>query len=125
MNKRFQTYTMDQEFLMPPSLKDWLPKEHLVYFISDLVDTLDLSKVFADYKGDGRGAPPFPPAMLVKIIFYGLCRGVFSSRKLARACLEEIPFRVLSSGFSPDFRTISMFRKRHLGGQHDPFGRES
>lgn len=114
MSKHFLSYEPDQVFLMPPSMREWLPEGHLVYFVSDLVDSLDLSGILAAYEGDGRGAPPFHPAMLTKIIFYGLCRGVFSSRKLSRATLEEIPFRILATGHNPDFRTISEFRKRHL-----------
>jgi transposase len=113
MDKHYQPYCADQVFLMPLSMRDWLPEDHLVYFVSDLVDTLDLSGLFT-YKGDGRGAPPFHPAMMAKIILYGLCRGVFSSRKLARAVIDEIPFRILAAGYTPDFRTINMFRKRRL-----------
>ena len=114
MSKQFLPYEPDQLFLMPPSMRDWLPEGHLVYFVSDLVDTLDLSEICASYEGETRGAPPFHPAMLTKIIFYGLCKGVYSSRKLSRATQEDIGFRVLAAGSHPDFRTISQFRKRHL-----------
>jgi transposase len=114
MSKLFLSYEPDQEFLMPPSMREWLPEGHLAYFVSDLVDILDLSGILASYEGDCRGAPPFHPAMLTKIIFYGVCRGVYSSRKLSRATLEEIPFKILAAGNTPDFRTISEFRKRHL-----------
>ena len=114
MSKQFLPYEPNQMFLMPPSMRDWLPEGHLVYFVSDLVDTLDLSEICASYEGDTRGAPPFHPAMLTKVIFYGLCKGVYSSRKLSKATQEDIPFRVLAAGNHPDFRTISQFRKRHL-----------
>ena len=113
MSTQFLPYEADQLFLMPLSMRDWLPEGHLAYFISELVDSLDLSAIYASYEDETRGAPAFHPAMMIKIIFYGLCRGIFSSRKLSRATLEEIPFRVLAAGHHPDFRTISMFRKRH------------
>ena len=114
MSKQFLPYEPEQMLLMPPSMREWLPEGHLAYFISDVVDTLDISEIFVVYEAETRGAPAFHPAMVTKIIFYGLCRGVYSSRKLARGCEEEIPFRVLAAGHHPDFRTISMFRKRHL-----------
>jgi transposase len=100
--------------LLPPALQDWLPRGHLVYFVSDTVDALDLSAIYAEYDKELRGYPPYHPAMLVKVLFYGLCKGVFSSRRLAVAVQEDIGFRVLGAGNEPDFRTISDFRKRHL-----------
>lgn len=100
--------------MMPPSIKEWLPEGHLAYFVSDVIDRLDLSEIYASYERETRGAPPFHPGMLTKIMFYGLCRGVYSSRKLSLSTHEDVAFRVLAAGNHPDFRTISEFRKRHL-----------
>ena len=113
MAKTFRPYDPDQPFLLPPSLRDWLPADHLAYFVLDLVETLDLSAIFADY-GEERGYPPYHPRMLVSVLLYGYARGIYSSRKLARACVEDVAFRVLAGGNEPDHRTVSDFRKRHL-----------
>ena len=114
MSKPYLPYQPDQILLMPPSISEWLPEGHLAYFVSDVVDGLDLSEIHASYQRETRGAPPFHPAMITKIIFYGLCRGVYSSRKLSLSTHEDVAFRVLAAGNHPDFRTISEFRKRHL-----------
>ena len=121
MSKPYLPYQPDQILLLPPSMREWLPEGHLAYFVSDVVDGLDLSKIHASYERETRGAPPFHPAMLTKIIFYGLCRGVYSSRKLSLATHEDVAFRVLGAGNHPDFRTISEFRKRHLASLADLF----
>ncbi|MHB9125428.1 MAG: IS1182 family transposase [Armatimonadota bacterium] len=121
MSKPYLPYQPDQILLMPPSISEWLPEGHLAYFVSDVVDGADLSAIYASYERESRGAPPFHPAMLTKIIFYGLCRGVYSSRKLSLATHEDVAFRVLAAGNHPDFRTISEFRKRHLKSLADLF----
>ena len=113
MSKTFRPYEPDQIFLMPASLRDWLPKEHLAYFISDLVDQLDLSEIMSRYEEE-RGYPPYHPAMMVKVLLYAYCTGVPSSRKIAKRLEEDIGFRVLAANNTPDFRTISDFRKDHL-----------
>ncbi len=112
--KTYRPYQPDQRFLLPPSLKDWLPEGHLAYFVDETVDQLDLKAIRAVYEDESRGAPPYHPALLVKILLYGYCKGLPSSRKLARACEEDIGFRVLAANTTPDFRTLSDFRKRHL-----------
>ena len=121
MSKPYLPYQPDQILLLPPSMREWLPEGHLAFFVSDVVDGLDLSAIHASYERESRGAPPFHPAMLTKIIFYGLCRGVYSSRKLSLATHEDVAFRVLAAGNHPDFRTISEFRKRHLKSLADLF----
>jgi len=113
VSKTFRPYDPDQIFLMPASLRDWLPKEHLAYFISDLVDQLDLSEIMSRYEEE-RGYPPYHPAMMVKVLLYAYCTGVPSSRKIAKRLEEDIAFRVLAANNTPDFRTISDFRKDHL-----------
>jgi len=112
--KTFRPYLPDQEFLLPPSLRDWLPEGHLAYFVSDVVDQLDLSAIYAVYGDEQRGQPPYDPRMMTKLLIYGYCIGVYSSRKIQQRLCEDIGFRILAAGNEPDFRTISDFRKIHL-----------
>lgn len=115
MNKTFRPYSLDQQLLLPPDLRDWLPEGHLALFVSDVVDTLDLSAIYASYtSGDGRGKPPYDPRMMVKLLVYGYSTGKTSSRRIERATYEEIPYRVLSANQHPDHDSIATFRKRHL-----------
>ena len=114
MSKTFRPYEPDQISLMPASMRDWLPSDHLAYFISDVVDNLDLSAIMERYVGEERGYPPYHPAMMVKVLLYAYCTGVASSRKIEKHLCEDIAFRVLAANNTPDFRTISDFRKDHL-----------
>jgi transposase len=114
MAKTYREYQPDQDFLLPPSLRDWLREDHLAYFVSDMVDQLDLSAIESVYEEDERGQPPYHPRMMTKILIYGYCVGVFSSRRMQKALVEDVGFRVLAAGNEPDFRTISDFRKLHL-----------
>ena len=114
MAKTYRPYLPEQDLLLPPSLREWLPDDHLAYFVSDLVDHLDLSAITSVYEAEERGDPPYHPVMLTKVLVYGYCVGVFSSRRIQRRLLEDIPFRVLAAGNTPDFRTIADFRKTHL-----------
>ena len=95
-------------------MDEWLPKDHVVYFLSDVVDQLDLSEIEQSYEKELRGQPPYHPAMMVKVLLYAYCVGIYSSRKIERALQENVAFRVLAANNQPDFRTISDFRKRHL-----------
>jgi len=113
MSKTFRPYDPEQIFLMPASLQEWLPKDHLVYFISDVVDHLDLRAVMSRYEEE-KGYPPYHPVMMVKVLLYAYCIGVPSSRKIEKRLEEDISFRVLGANNTPDFRTISDFRKGHL-----------
>jgi transposase len=113
MSKTFRPYDPEQIFLMPASLQDWLPKGHLTYFISDVVDHLDLNPIMGCYEEE-KGYPPYHPAMMVKVLLYAYCIGVPSSRKVEKRLEEDIGFRVLAANNTPDFRTISDFRKEHL-----------
>lgn len=113
MSKTFRPYNPAQIFLMPAALTDWLPKGHVVYFISDVVDHLDLSAIMNHYEEE-KGYPPYHPAMMVKVLLYAYCIGVPSSRKIEKRLCEDIAFRVLAANNTPDFRTISDFRKDHL-----------
>jgi transposase len=114
MAKSYRPYYPDEELLLPPSLRDWLPEDHLAYFVSDVVDNLDLSAMDAVYGAEKRGQPPYDPLMMTKVLVYGYCIGVFSSRRIERRLVEDIAFRVLAAGNHPNFRTISDFRKIHL-----------
>jgi transposase len=114
MSKTFRPYEPDQSFLMPACLKEWLTSDHLVYFISDVVDQLDITEIMDRYEGEERGYPPYHPGMMVKVLLYAYCIGVPSSRKIAGRLEEDIAFRVLAANNTPDFRTISDFRKDHL-----------
>lgn len=113
MAKTYRLYETDQLFLMPPSLRDWLPEDHLAYFVSDLVDGLDLSEIESVYEREERGQPPYHPRMMTKILLYAYCVGVFSSRRIQKRLVEDVAFRVLGAGNTPDFRTLSDFRKIH------------
>jgi transposase len=115
MGKTFRSYDMNQRLLLPPDLREWLRPDHLALYISDVVESLDLSGILKVYEeGDGRGRPPYHPAMMVKLLIYGYCTGKMSSRKLEQATHDDVPFRVLSGNQQPDHDSIAGFRKRHL-----------
>jgi transposase len=115
MAKSYRAYLPEQDLLLPPSLREWLPEDHLAYFVSDVVDQLDLRAIESKYEEEDRGQPPYHPRMMTKILLYGYCVGVFSSRRIQKKLVEDVGFRVLAAGNEPDFRTISDFRKLHLG----------
>ncbi len=115
MNKRFRTCSLDEELLLPPSLQDWLPEKHLARFIAEVTDQLDLSEIMGEYgRRDGRGMAAYHPVMLVRLLLYGYCRGVVSSRKIECATYEDVAFRYLAADQHPDHDTIAGFRQRHL-----------
>jgi transposase len=114
VDKTFRMFDPDQGFLLPPSLDDWLPAEHLARFIAELVDEhLDLSRIGAGYT-EGRGGPPYDPRLMVRILLYGYTIGVRSSRAIETKCIDDVPFRWLAGGVAPDYRAFARFRKRHL-----------
>ena len=114
MAKTYRPYVPEQDLLLPPSLREWLPEDHLAFFVSDLIDQLDLSAITTVYEDEERGSPPYHPVMLTKVMVYAYCVGVFSSRRIQRRLVEDVAFRVLAAGNQPDFRTIADFRKTHL-----------
>lgn len=114
MAKTYRPYEPDQLFLLPPSLSDWLPSGHMVYFIREILETIDLGPITRVYEEEDRGYPPYNPKMMTGILLYGYCNGVTSSRKLARHCQEDVAFRILAANNQPDFRTIGTFRRIHL-----------
>lgn len=115
MAREFLPYDLDQHYLLPPDMREWLPAGHLVWFVSDVVDALDLSQVVGAYeKHELRGRPGYDPTMLVKLLLYAYCVGKPSSRRIEKATYEEVPFRVLAADQHPDHASIAAFRRRHL-----------
>jgi transposase len=110
--KTFRPYLPEQTLLLPPALEDWLPEGHLARFISDVVDSLDLSEIEKAY-GEERGYPPYHPSMMLKVLLYGYCTGTYSSRRLAGLVVDSVACRYLAAGNEPDFRTLNEFRRRH------------
>lgn len=103
----------DQQFLLPPNMADWLPADHLAWFVIDVVDEIDLERFRVSYRADGHGRAAYDPAMMVALLLYAYCSGVRSSRMIERRCVEDIAFRVLAGGLLPDHVTIARFRQRH------------
>ena len=121
MSKLFRSWDVDQGWMLPPSLHDYVPPGHLAHFVRDTVrEALDLSAIMDCYT-EPRGQPPYHPAMLVALLLYGYSRGIYSSRQLARACEERVDMMAVTGLNRPDFRTISDFRKRHLQALSDLF----
>jgi transposase len=114
MDKTFRPASLDQPLLLPADLREWLPPGDLALYVSDVVDALDLSAIYDSYAGDGRGQPPYDPAMMVKLLIYAYCIGRPSSRAIEQATYRDIAFRVLAINQHPDHDTIAEFRKRHL-----------
>ena len=119
--KKFKDYQPNQLFLLPPNPRDWLPENHLAFFVSDVVDQLDLSPVFSYYNSN-RGQPPFNPVMMTKLLLYAYCVGVPSSRKIEERTYTDVAFRVLAANRHPDHDTIAAFRKTHLEVLSSLFG---
>jgi transposase len=114
MSKTFRAWDVDQAWLLPASLHQFVPPGHLAHFVRDTVrEALDLSAITGVYKAE-QGQPPYHPGMLVALLLYGYSRGIYSSRQLARACEERVDMMAVTGLNQPDFRTISDFRKRHL-----------
>jgi transposase len=114
MSKQFRPWNPDQPFLFPASPRDWLPENHLVYFLLDVVPQMNLQPILQPYLAEERGQPPYHPTMLVTLLLYGYATGTFSSRRLMSRCETDVAYRVIVGEDIPDFRTISDFRKRHL-----------
>jgi transposase len=115
MSERFRTCSLDQPFLLPPSIHDWLPEHHLARFIAEAVDQLDLRAILCQYgRKDSRGAQGYHPVMLVRLLLYAYCIGEVSSRKIEKATHEDIAFRYLASNQHPDHDTIANFRREQL-----------
>ena len=114
MSKTYRPWDPDQSWLLPPSPRDWLPEDDLVYFILDTARVLDISAITRKYEQEERGFPPYHPRMMVALLLYSYTQGVFSSRRIMKRCERDVAWRVLVQDDVPNFRTISDFRKLHL-----------
>src|ERR1700733_9301795 len=115
VNKRFRFCSLDQQFLLPPSLQDWLPEDHLARFVADVMNELDLSPMYAKYeRSDGRGLSAYHPLLLARLLLYGYCVGINSSRKIEKATYDNVAFRYLAADQHPDHDTLASFRQEHL-----------
>jgi len=121
MSKAYRPWNPDQDWLLPPSPRQWLPEGDLVYFMLDVVKTMDLSAITARYEGEDRGYPPYHPRMMVTLLLYAYCLGVYSSRRIQKRCERDAAYRVIVGEDVPNFRTISDFRKDHLAALQDLF----
>ena len=114
MSRHFRPWKIDQTQLLPPAVADYVPEDHLSRFVVDLArESLDLSEIIGSYRSD-LGQPPFDPRMMAALLLYAYCSGVYSSRRIAKACAERVDFMMIVAQDDPDFRTIADFRKRHL-----------
>ncbi len=114
MSKTYRPWNPDQSWLLPPSPRDWLPENDLVFFVLDVVKELDLAAILGKYEREQRGYPPYHPRMMTTLLLYSYTQGVFSSRRIMKRCQRDAAWRVIVQDDVPDFRTISDFRKQHL-----------
>jgi transposase len=110
--KTFRPYQPDQTLLLPPSIEEWLPEGHLARFVREVVATLDL-RAIEDAYPEGPGQPPYHPRLMVTLLLYGYSTGTYSSRRMAAKLVDDVAYRFLAAGNTPDFRTLSDFRKTH------------
>ncbi len=115
MSKQFRSCDLNQVYLLPPSMDEWLPEGHLARFVAEVVEALDLTAIYATYaRKDGRGPAAYHPLLMVRLLIYAYCRGVASSRRIERATYEDVAFRYLSADQHPDHDTIAAFRQEQL-----------
>jgi transposase len=122
MAQNFIACDREQELLLPPSLREWLPEDHLAWFVLDAVAEMDLAGFFAAYRADGHGRAAHDPAMMVALLLYAYAVGERSSRAVERRCLEDIAFRVITANQAPDHATVARFRVRHQEALAGLFG---
>src|SRR4051812_20187499 len=122
MAQNFIACDREQELLLPPSLREWLPPDHLAWFVLDAVDAMDLKAFFAGYRDDGWGRAAHDPAMMVALLVYAYAIGERSSRRIERRCREDVAFRVITANQAPDHATVARFRVRHERALNELFG---
>lgn len=122
MGQSFVACDRDRSFLMPPDVRDWLPGDHLAWFVIDAVGEMELDAFYAAYRLDGRSRPAYDPAMMVALLLYAYARGTRSSRAIERGCEEDVAFRVLAAQQRPDHATIARFVDRHQDAIAGLFG---
>lgn len=113
MGYNFREYSRDQMYLMPADIRDWLPEDHLAWFVLDAVEQMDLSAFYRKYREDGWGGKGFDPEMMVALLLYAYSVGERSSRRIERLCIEDVGFRVVAANQVPDHVSIARFRRRH------------
>ena len=113
MPQNFIGCDREQVLLLPPDLRDWLPQDHLAWFVLGAVEEMDLAAFYAAYRADGHGRPAHEPAAMVALLIYAYARGQRSSRRIEQACIEDIAYRVIAANQAPDHTTIARFRQRH------------
>ena len=113
MAQNFVVCDREQELLLPPSLREWLPEDHLAWLVLEAVGELDLSAFYRAYRDDGHGRAALDPAMMVALLLYAYAIGVRSSRAIERRCREDVAFRVITANRAPDHATVARFRARH------------
>jgi transposase len=121
MAEIFVACDREQVFLMPPSVRDWLPADHLAWFVVDVVERLDLEEIYVVYRASGPGRPAHDPRMMVALLLYAYSVGERSSRRIERRCVEDVAFRVIAANRAPDHTTIARFRVRHARALADLF----
>jgi transposase len=122
MPQNFIECDREQAYLMPPSLRDWVAEDHLVWTVLDAVAEMDLDSFYAAYRADGHGRPEYDPAMMVALLLYAYARGNRSSRVIERECREDVAYRIIAANRVPDHSTIAEFRKRHETALSELFG---
>jgi transposase len=122
MGARFIGLDREQVFLMPPSVREWVPEGHLVWTVLDAVEELELAAFYAAYRADGHGRPAYEPSMMVALLLYAYARGNRSARGIERACVEDVAYRVVAGNLAPDHSTIAEFRCRHEQALGEVFG---
>ena len=113
MPQNFLTCDRDQPLLLPPDLRDWLPEDHLAWFVIEAIEELDLEPFYASYRQDGHGRAAHEPTMMLTLLAYSYAVGERSSRGIERRCREDVAFRVICANQVPDHATIARFRARH------------
>jgi transposase len=122
MPQNFIACDREQELLLPPNLKEWLPEDHLAWFVLAAIEEMDLSAFYGTYRRDGHGRPAHEPAMMLALLLYAYCKGQRSSRVIERECVEDVAYRVIAANQRPDHTTIARFRQRHETALADLFG---
>src|SRR3954454_9033865 len=122
MAQNFIACDREQALLLPPSLREWLPEDHLAWFVLDAVEAMDLRAFFAGYRDDGWGRAAHDPAMMVALLIYAYAIGERSSRRIERRCHDDVAVRVIAANQAPDHTTIARFRQRHERPLSDLFG---
>src|SRR5271154_4719133 len=122
MSQNFMAFDRGQVLLLPPNLREWLPEDHLAWFVLAAVEEMDVSAFVGAYRADGLGRPAHDPAMMLALLLYAYCKGQCSSRGFERACVEDVAYRVIAANQRPDHTTVARFRQRHETALADLFG---